>query len=56
MKVWQNNQIELNGQGIIFENISKQPDRAKRSRYNLWNYEKRIKVKFEIGDDLLDAS
>ena len=56
MKIYQNNQIELNDQGIIYENISKQPDRAKRSRYNLWNYGKRIKVKFEISDDLLDAS
>ena len=41
MKIYQNNQIELNDQGISYENISKQPNRAKRSWYNLWNYEKK---------------
>ena len=35
MEIGQNNQIELNGQGIIYESMTKQPDRAKRSRYNL---------------------
>ena len=29
------NQIELNGRGIIYESMTTQSDRAKRSRYNL---------------------
>ena len=35
MKIYQNSQIELNDQGIICGNRTKQTDRTKRSKFDL---------------------